>query len=109
MASQQAADAAALILVKRGFTEVQEINGLAVGARVRSVSEQYSEAYRKGTGTIERIFHKKESSWAQKHQRPDIELIIKRDYPPSDPDDAYRFLADYHVALIEAAPEEDAR
>lgn len=100
MASQEAADTAALIALKRGSVEVQEFNGLTVGDRVRHVGEQYPEAYRNGTGTIERIFHLEKSSWAQKHQRPDIELIVKRDNPGT-PDDTYRFLADYHVAVVE--------
>lgn len=105
MASNEAAEAAVLLLQARGFTEVQEINGMAVGARVRSVSEQHSRAYREGTGTIERIFHKERSHWTQKYQSPDIELIIKNDRPDSDGDE-YRTLADYHVAIVEVTPEE---
>jgi len=107
MATKEAADAAALILQKRGFTEVQEINGLTVGARVRATGEQFSRAYREGTGTIERIFHNERSSWAQKYQRPDIELIIKRDKPDFGGDE-YITRADYHVAVVEVDPEDAA-
>jgi hypothetical protein len=108
MASQEAADAAALIALKRGSVELQEFNGLKVGTRVRHVGEQFSAAYRNGTGTIERIFHLEKSSWTQKYHRPDIELIVKRDNP-SSPDDVYRFLADYHVEVVEAPSQEEAQ
>lgn len=105
MATKDTAEAEALDLQRRGFTEVQEIGELAVGARVRAASEQFSRAYREGTGTIERIFHKEKSFWAQKHGRPDIELIIKRDRPDSDGDE-YRVFADYLVAIVNVTPEE---
>ncbi|ASN20680.1 hypothetical protein [Arthrobacter sp. YN] len=82
-------------MLKRGSTEVTEFKDLKVGSRVRRSAEQWGEAYTKGTGTIERIFHKQNSSWERKYGRPDVELIVKRD------DGEYSYLADYHVDLAE--------
>ena len=80
-----------------GYVEVTEINNLKVGARVRHAGQQWSEAYRNGTATIEHIFHKPVSSWSQKYKRPDIELIVKRDGEKLD----YGYWADYHTELID--------
>ena len=90
-------------LLSRGFIEVTELNGMSVGARVRHRGEQWFEAHEHGTGTIERIFHKPESSWSRTYRRPDVELIVKRDKPKFGADDTHSFVADYHIELIGAA------
>lgn len=71
-AERQAAD-----LLRRGYTEVQEWEHLHVGDRVKHVGELYTH---EPTATIERIFHRQ---WAARHHTPDVELIVKRDKPPS--------------------------
>jgi hypothetical protein len=85
-------------MLRRGSVEVQEFGALTVGARVRRGNQTWGAAYLRGTGTIERIFHKPNSSWEQKYGRPDVELIVRND------DDTYSFLADYHVDLAEEQP-----
>lgn len=92
-------DEAVADLLKRGYVELQEHNGLKVGTRVRHSGERYSDAIFKGTGNIERIFYKANSSWEQKYGRQDVELIVKRDTPQGD--STHRFLADYHVVTTD--------
>lgn len=82
-------------MLKRGYVEVSEINKLAVGARVKHSGQRWPESYRDGTATIERIFHKPVSSWSQKYNRQDIELIVRRDGDEL----AYGYWADYHTEL----------
>lgn len=86
-------------LLGRGYVEVKEINNLKVGARVKHVGQQWGDAYRNGTATIERLFVKERSSWSQKMNRPDIELIVKRDKPQFDLE--YGYWADYHTELAD--------
>lgn len=83
-------------LLSRGYVEVQEFSHLHVGQRVRHVGQQYPEAYRNGTATIERIFRSPRTTWG----RPDVELIAKRDKPIWGPDDMHAYWADYHAVLV---------
>lgn len=82
-------------MLKHGYVEVSEINRLSVGARVKHSGQRWPESYRDGTATIERIFHKPVSSWSQKYNRQDIELIVRRDGDEL----AYGYWADYHTEL----------
>jgi len=83
-------------MLRRGFVEIQEFGALKPGVRVRHSGQQWPDAYRLGTGSVERIFHKPDSSWEQKYGRPDVELIMKRD------DGTRSMLADYHVRLTDS-------
>jgi hypothetical protein len=83
-------------LVQRGYQEVHDAHGLTVGDRVRLYSEQYRDAYVKGTGNIERIFIRHPSSWEFTYGRQDIELVVMRDRPGVFDND-YSYVADYHV------------
>jgi hypothetical protein len=94
MSPEEAADS----MLKQGSTEVAEFKNLKVGSRIRRAAEQWGAAYTNGTGTIERIFHKRNSSWEQKYGRPDVELIVLCD------DGHYSYLADYHIELAEVQP-----
>ncbi len=95
-----AVDNYAADLLARGYIEVQEFRDLLPGSRAKHRNERYSEAYRRGTGFIRRIFRKPNSAWEQSYGRPDIELIFERD----DPDRGVTLLADYHVEIV--TPEE---
>ena len=87
-------------LLSRGYVEVSEHKDLAVGTRVRHGNETYRLALMDGTGNIERIFHKPDSSWARRWGGDDVELIVKRDKPRFGPNDTHAFVADYHVVPI---------
>lgn len=91
-------------LLARGYVEVTEFNSLKVGARVKHVGQQWGGAYTNGTATIERIFHKERSSWSQKTNRPDIEIIVKKDTTPFN--SGYGYWADYHTQLADNQPVE---
>lgn len=91
-------------LLARGYVEVGEINDLKVGARVKHVGQQWGGAYRNGTATIERLFFKERSSWSQKTNRPDIEIIVKKDTTPFN--SGYGYWADYHTQLADNQPAE---
>ena len=84
-------------LLAAGSVEVEEFGELRVGSRVRLSGERWTEAQEFGTGAVERIFHKPNSSWERSYGRPDVELIVKRDQPRFGPDDTHAFVADYHV------------
>ena len=88
-------------LTNRGYVEVQEFGSLKVGTRVRGVGEQYFEATHNGTGSIERIFHKPNSHWAQKYGQPDVEVIMSRDKPRFGPDDTHSLYASYGVVPVD--------
>lgn len=89
---------AAVEYLQRTSVEVQEFGGLNVGDRVKHINEMWPEAHVKGTGVIERIFHKPDSGWERIYGRPDVELVVKRD--DQEGEGAYRFLADYHVQVV---------
>lgn len=90
-------------LLHQGYVEVEEITGLKVGQRVRHMGEQYSDALRDGTGNIERIFHKENSSWSQKNGgRPDVEVIVKRDKVQYAGGSTHALLANYHVIAVDS-------
>lgn len=89
-------------LQRRGYQEVTESGSLHVGDRIRHYNEQYPEAYRSGTGSIERIFHRPSPSFERKWGTPDVELIVKRDKPRFGPDDTHAFVANYHVTAVSA-------
>lgn len=95
------AEEVAADLLSHGSIEVQEFGVLKVGSRVRHSGQRWPEAFTRGTGTIERIFHKPQSRWEQQYGRPDVELIVRRDSPSSYPGDPYMFVADYHIELAE--------
>jgi hypothetical protein len=84
----------------RGYVEVAEIDDLKVGCRIRHRNEQYPEAYHSGTGTVERIFHRKNESFERQWGHKDVELIVKRDKPRFSPDDTHAFVANYHVEVV---------
>lgn len=86
-----------------GSVELQEFKQLKVGSRVRLSGQQWPDAYRIGTGTIERIFHRQNSSWERSWGRPDVELIVRYDKPPYE-ECTHAFVADYHVDLAEEQP-----
>lgn len=83
-------------MIRRGSVEVTYFGDLAVGDRVRHIGHRWPDAYRIGTGTIERIFHRPNSVWSRTHGRPNVELFVKKD------DGSYSYLADYHVEVIES-------
>lgn len=89
-------------MLARGYVEVNEINNLKVGARVKHTGQRWPGSYTKGTATIERIFHKEVSSWSQKYSRQDIEIIVKRD--KAEFNDEYGYWADYHTELADEQP-----
>ena len=89
-------------LIRRGYREVPEIDSLHVGDRIRHWNEQYPDAYKGGTGTIERIFHRPSPSFERKWGTKDVELIVKRDKPRFGPDDTYSFVANYHVTGVQS-------
>lgn len=80
------------------WLEVQEFGNLKVGARVKLGSQRWPDAYRLGTGNVERIFHLPNSSWERTYGRPNVELIVRRD------DGDFHQVADYHVELVEVQP-----
>jgi len=80
-------------LTRRGSVDVQESGRLTVGCRVRKANQRWPEAFERGTGVVDRIFHKPNSAWEQKYRRPDVELIVKND------DGTHSYVADYHVDL----------
>ena len=86
-------ESAATALIGSGYTEVQEHAALKVGDRVRHVGEQYTDAYQRGSGVIERIFVRGER---------DVELIVKRDKPRWSPTDTHGYWADYHTVKVSA-------
>lgn len=92
-----AAEVAASLLAA-GHVEVEEFGELRIGTRVRLSGQRWWEACEFGTGAVERIFHKPNSSWERSYGRPDVELIVKRDKPSWGPEDTHAFVADYHVA-----------
>jgi len=65
---------------------------LAIGDRVRKRNQHFG--YETGTGTIEAIYYKERSAWAQKYKSDDVELIVKND------DGTYSFVANYHVSKV---------
>lgn len=65
---------------------------LSIGDRVRKNNQHFG--YENGTGTIEAIYYKERSSWAQKYGSDDVELVIKND------DGSYSYLANYHVTKV---------
>lgn len=86
-------------LLSHGYVEIQEAGRLRVGQRVRHAGQQYPEAYRNGTGVIEKIFRSPRIIWGKE----DVELIVKRDKPMWGPDDTHGYWADYHTAPAEDA------
>lgn len=91
-------------MLANGYVEVTEFNNLKVGARVCHSGQRWYEARVHGTATIERILHKPVSSWSQKYNRPDIELVAKRDKSDFTGDE-YGYWADYHAVLV--TPDEE--
>lgn len=94
-AAQEQMEDAVSDMLEHGYVEVSEINKLKVGARVKHTNQRWPGSYTNGTATIERIFHKPVSSWSQKYNRQDIELIVRRDGDEL----AYGYWADYHTEL----------
>lgn len=94
-------DERAADLLRRGYQEVTESDGLSVGDRIRHYNEQYASAYQSGTGTIERIFLRPSPSFERKWGTKDVELIIRRDKPRFGPDDTHAFVANYHVTRVQ--------
>jgi hypothetical protein len=82
-------------LLARGFVEIPEFRKLKVGGRIRGQGQRWYEAVVHGTATVERIFHKPDSSWSQKYGRPDVELIARRDSGD------IMLVADYHVTTAD--------
>ena len=80
-------------LLERGYEEVTSSGVLEVGQRVRHSGERYSEAYDKGTSTIEKIFVKK-------NDEKDVEVIIHRDEPRWSPTDTHSQWANYHTIPV---------
>ncbi|XKH58521.1 hypothetical protein LG293_15830 (plasmid) [Citricoccus nitrophenolicus] len=93
-------------LETNGYTEVTELGNLTVGARVRHISERYAAAQDRGTGTIERIFHKPDSAWSKDWGSPDIEVIVRRDEPRSGLGGTWTHtqLANYHLVVVHPEP-----
>jgi hypothetical protein len=87
-------------LLRRGYVEVATIDGFSVHDRVRHYNEQYAEAYRSGTGTIERIFHRPNRSFERRWGCKDVEVIVKRDKPRFGPEDTHAFVAQYHITGV---------
>ena len=87
-------------LLSRGYVEVSDIDGLNQGARIRHNNEQYREAYRNGTGNIERLFHRNNASFERQWGCKDVELIVKRDKPRFGPNDTHAYVANYHVTVV---------
>ena len=83
-------------LLDSGYQEVDSFGSLSVGTRVRLSGESWPEACEKGTGNVERMFHKPNSQWERKYGRPDVELIVRMD--KRDP----AYVADYHVQRVGA-------
>ena len=93
-------DVAHLELISRGYRDIEEIDGLTVGSRVRHRGEQYSDAIRRGTGVVRVLTEKAPSLWARQYGRRDIELIVESDRPRFS--SKLMKVADYHVVLIGA-------
>lgn len=85
-------------LLARGYRDIDEANGLTIGARVRHGGEQYSEALRRGTGVVRVLVEKDPSAWSREWGRRDIELLVQRDNAPFGSHIGQ--WADYHTALV---------
>lgn len=83
-------------LLARGYEEVggfeEQDRILYVGDRVRKNNQRFG--YETGTGTIERVFVKLDSSWSHTYKVDDVELIVKND------DGTYSLVANYHVSKV---------
>lgn len=90
-------------LRERGYLEIEEIDGIRVGARVYGRNQQYVEAYRDGTAVVLLLMEKPESPWSRKWGQRDIELVALRDVPLLS-DSRIACVADYHVGLAERQP-----
>jgi hypothetical protein len=62
-----------------GYTLIDEVNGITVGARVHNSGEQFFRAIQEGTGTVTGIFEKNPSSWSQTYRSRDIEVAVQHD------------------------------
>jgi len=89
-------------LLRRGYQEITSTDGLNIGDRIRHYNGQYAEAYRSGTGTIERIFYRNNPSFERKWGSKDVEVIVKRDKPKWGPDDTHAYVANYHITGVKA-------
>lgn len=62
------------------FVDIEH-DQLVVGARVRNRGEQYSRAYRYGTGVVLAVMRQEDSAWEREWGRPNIEVLVLRDEP----------------------------
>lgn len=86
-------------LEARGYRDIEEHNGLRVGARVRNYGEQYYAAISKGTGVVRALMQRDPSSWSNEWGRPDIEVLVERDKSHRDDGSRVGRWADYGTVL----------
>ena len=93
--TERLARPAAEQLEHAGYKPIDEFNGITVGARVHNRGEQFSRAFREGTGTVTGIFEKSPSSWSQTYRARDIEVVVQHD------DGRERQWASYGTELVD--------
>lgn len=69
-------------LLADGYEEVESLNGIRAGSRVRNAAHQYPEAVT-GTATVLGVYEHPSSSFAQKYGR-DVEILVRRDADGSE-------------------------
>lgn len=65
-------------LVCRGYQEIEAIDGIRSGSRVRHIGEQFGSALTNGTADVVAVMEKSPSSWSQKYTQRDIEVVVYR-------------------------------
>ena len=80
-------------LLKEGFRQIDESDGMTVGTRVRLRNEVYPEAIHGGTGFIVWI-GRKEGSWERLYKRENIEVVVRMD------NGRLATVADYHLVKV---------
>ena len=90
-------------LRERGYQDITEHGDLRVGARIRHRGQQFTEAFRHGTGYVVALMEKPDSAWSRTYRMPDIELVVVFDKPALLSSSRLSQLAQYHVSVVEVA------